>query len=188
MSSKSEQNPVGKVFGARVREARKQRGWSQRELAERVGVDRLTVTKIEQGGTRADVRLSELLAFSSVLGVAPVHMLTPLDDDELMEITPGLPPAPAKRVRAWIRGWLPTRGMAAFEFVAGLPESEQRELIEQAITQDMDPLSRALMAREISESVDTALEEVRIYVRRTEGSKPMADPQAARGKHAGEEE
>lgn len=64
------------IFGRRVGEIRRVRGLSQAELAKRIGVDRTTLNKIENG-SRADVSISQLFAFAEALGVAPVHLLTP---------------------------------------------------------------------------------------------------------------
>ncbi|MFN8520311.1 MAG: helix-turn-helix domain-containing protein [Chloroflexota bacterium] len=40
------------MLGAAVRMCRRQRGWSQRELEERSGVDQTTVSRIERGRVR----------------------------------------------------------------------------------------------------------------------------------------
>jgi transcriptional regulator with XRE-family HTH domain len=43
--------PVGQTIPERLRQKRRLKGWGQRELAERLGVDRCTVTGWELGGT-----------------------------------------------------------------------------------------------------------------------------------------
>lgn len=53
-------------FGARVREVRLSNKWTQRQLAEALGVDASAVSRIEQG-TRA-VRLAEAAAIADALG------------------------------------------------------------------------------------------------------------------------
>ena len=52
--------------GEGVSEARRARGWSQSELAERAGVSRPTVARIEAG---QQVRLATLEAVAQVLGL-----------------------------------------------------------------------------------------------------------------------
>ncbi len=75
---------MAETFAARVREVRNRRGWSQRELAERVTaagrpMNASAVTKIE-GGTQG-VSLNDALVLAAVLGVAPIHMIVPMDGD-----------------------------------------------------------------------------------------------------------
>jgi hypothetical protein len=45
-----------------------------------------------------------VLAIAAALDCAPVHLLAPIKEEELVEVTPGLPPATAAAVREWIRG------------------------------------------------------------------------------------
>lgn len=40
---------AGRLLGSRIREARAGRGWTQRELAERVGATPATIAKVERG-------------------------------------------------------------------------------------------------------------------------------------------
>ncbi len=84
---------MAETFAARVREVRNRRGWSQRELAERVTaagrpMNASAVTKIE-GGTQG-VSLNDALVLAAVLGVAPIHMIVPMDGD--LPPVEGLPP------------------------------------------------------------------------------------------------
>lgn len=51
-----------------VQRYRAERGWSQEELAERSGVNRVTVSRIETG-TASNIRKSTLTALASALGV-----------------------------------------------------------------------------------------------------------------------
>lgn len=48
--------------GAPVRRLRNQRGWTQEELAKRVGVARATIARIETGNRRPSLALLEQLA------------------------------------------------------------------------------------------------------------------------------
>ncbi len=57
------------IMGEKIALARRQRGWSQEELADRVGVSRQSVSKWESGGSIPDlervVRLAEILEVST---------------------------------------------------------------------------------------------------------------------------
>lgn len=57
--------------GGQVRAMRQRRGWSQRELADRVGVGRMVISRIERGEGRLDLELLERIAivFGVPLGV-----------------------------------------------------------------------------------------------------------------------
>jgi transcriptional regulator with XRE-family HTH domain len=59
---------AARLLGARVRIARLERRWSLQELAERVGVTRLTIHKVEQGDL--SVKLGTALEAAALLGVA----------------------------------------------------------------------------------------------------------------------
>ncbi|CPR83082.1 prophage regulatory ptotein [Mycobacteroides abscessus subsp. abscessus] len=54
-------------FGERVRDFRIERGWTQRQLAERLSLDASAVSRLEQG-TRA-IRLGEAAQIAEVLGI-----------------------------------------------------------------------------------------------------------------------
>jgi transcriptional regulator with XRE-family HTH domain len=125
MSAPKSHLTPAEVFGRRVREARERRGWNQREAAERLAVDRTTLNKIEMG-SRGDVSISQLFTFANVLGIAPVHLLTPRADDLDVEITRGGPVMSPSDARRWIRGALP-EGADPLEWLLDLPRDEQRE-------------------------------------------------------------
>ncbi len=55
--------------GAAVKRLRDARGWSQRELARRVGVARNTVARIETGNRRPSLALLERLARTFKVGM-----------------------------------------------------------------------------------------------------------------------
>jgi len=44
---------IKKLFGEKVRKARKELGWSQADLAERFGCNQKTISNIERGVTEA---------------------------------------------------------------------------------------------------------------------------------------
>ena len=62
---------TARLLGARVRLARRERHWTLRELAERVGVTHVTMRKVEQG----DLTVALGIAFeaAAVLGVPLFH-------------------------------------------------------------------------------------------------------------------
>lgn len=62
---------AAKLFGARVRLARRERRWTLQELADRVGVSHVTMRKIERG----DLTVALGLAFeaAAVVGVPLFH-------------------------------------------------------------------------------------------------------------------
>lgn len=62
---------------ATIKELRAQRGWRQVDLAERLGVDPLTVARWEQGEFAPDVPTLRLMAIT--FGVAPRAIDVPLD-------------------------------------------------------------------------------------------------------------
>jgi len=49
-------------FGARLRKLRKQRGWTQFEMAERLGLDRSYVAEIEEGKRNVCLMNIEVIA------------------------------------------------------------------------------------------------------------------------------
>jgi transcriptional regulator with XRE-family HTH domain len=65
---------LGEWVGAQIRTRRTARGWSQATLAERAGLGRITVTRIEVG--TQDASLTTLAALAKALGV-PVRSLLP---------------------------------------------------------------------------------------------------------------
>lgn len=61
------------AIGARIKRLRQERGWTQRELAERSGIDPATMNQIETGVRAPDVVTIDSLADS--LGVPPSALL-----------------------------------------------------------------------------------------------------------------
>lgn len=57
------------LFGEAVRAERQERGWTQQELAEKVGLGRPSIANIELGYQR--VLLSDVFAFAEALQVRP---------------------------------------------------------------------------------------------------------------------
>jgi transcriptional regulator with XRE-family HTH domain len=63
-------------FGANVRAARLERGWTQEDLAHKTGLASVQVSRIERG--RREVRLTTLLRLLRALDVPPDRLLAGL--------------------------------------------------------------------------------------------------------------
>ncbi len=96
------------VVARRVRELREARGWSARELAERIldlgykGLDRGVLANLETG-RRESVTVDELAALALALDMTPPDLLEPPSHDGPLAVTPSHE-ASAADVRAWWRG------------------------------------------------------------------------------------
>jgi transcriptional regulator with XRE-family HTH domain len=113
----SESPTPSALVGARMRELRDGRGWSAQRLADelaQVGIkwDRSIVANLESG-RRASVSVEELLALAYVFGVAPVHLLVPVDERPY-PIVP-TDEYPTSRVRAWVRGEQSLKGERTYD-------------------------------------------------------------------------
>lgn len=114
------------VFGRQVRGSRQRRHWSQQVLADLVNEatgwnwKQTTVGKVENG-TRA-VTVEEMLVVAAILGVAPVHLLTPREDDDEFLFAGLSMRAPV--ARAWMRGEEPLPGQNRRFFFSEVPDSE----------------------------------------------------------------
>ncbi|MBW2662415.1 MAG: helix-turn-helix domain-containing protein [Deltaproteobacteria bacterium] len=64
---------IYKIFGLKLRDARKKSGLTQVDLADRVGLSRTSITNIEKG--RQGIPLHMLLQLASAVGVQPVGLL-----------------------------------------------------------------------------------------------------------------
>jgi transcriptional regulator with XRE-family HTH domain len=166
MSSELERQHPGQVFGRRVEEARKRRGWTQEQLASelrRLGckASRSTIAKIEGRGQRATyAKLEDLFAFSAALGVPPVHLIVPLEDETTVMLTPRIRlPAPA--ARAWIRGQLLALPMVPDVDPRELPETELVRAIEQQLSRGADPITLQLVGDKIRAEARRIANEIR---------------------------
>jgi transcriptional regulator with XRE-family HTH domain len=70
-------------FGARVRQLRNDRGWSQEELADRAGLHRTYIGSIERG--EQNISLANIEKLAATLGVSLAELFEPFTD---------VPPAP----------------------------------------------------------------------------------------------
>jgi transcriptional regulator with XRE-family HTH domain len=110
-----EHTEPGVIFGRRVAQVRRHHGWTQAELAKRMSdlgwnVDQAAIARIEskKPSTRAqNVRLAEVLALAAALGVSPLFLFLPIEDNEEVKIA-GLR-LRAWEVREWVRGLRPLR-------------------------------------------------------------------------------
>ncbi len=62
------QKPTGSVVGASIRRLRIDRGWTQNDLARRIGIDPVSVSKYERG--RYEPTLRVLIDFADAFGVS----------------------------------------------------------------------------------------------------------------------
>lgn len=123
------------MLASRLKVIRGRRGLTVQELAKlcvEQGASDLTATTIyniesgrpdDSGKRRRRVTVEELMALATVLEVAPVHLLIPLDDNEAYEVTPGREVS-AVVMRDFIRGVEPLDGMDFRRFFAEVPEKE----------------------------------------------------------------
>jgi transcriptional regulator with XRE-family HTH domain len=84
------------IAARRIREARIERKWTVKQLAERcakAGADQLTAAVITNLESRRkpsrEVTLDEILALAQVLEVPPVQLMTPVSHGELLQVVPG---------------------------------------------------------------------------------------------------
>lgn len=108
---------VGDLVVARLKEARRIRGWSTIQLAERLaaaGAPRLTANilqNLEAGRRQQAVLVDELLVLALVLGIPGEFFLAPRDGERL-RLLPGITPDRAEFL-SWFRGQQPSPGADA---------------------------------------------------------------------------
>jgi transcriptional regulator with XRE-family HTH domain len=101
---------AGIAFAERLKQVRTRKGWSQAALSERLNelgypMNRVTLAKIETGGTRArNVTLEEVFAISYALGVSPLFMSVPYSPESRLQVVPVLRPSTPLVARAWLAG------------------------------------------------------------------------------------
>lgn len=172
MSYESERQRPGQIFGRRVEEWRRRRGWTQEQLAAKLReleypMVRATVAKIEGRGSRAaNARLEDVLAFALALGVAPVHLIVPDDDEAALAIAPNRPEL-APVARAWIRGDWPLGDADANAYLTDETPDSRRERAAE-LTKDRTPLQRAILPEMLVHT--RAIHEPEVHARRREES------------------
>ena len=145
---------VSTAVAARIREARKRRGWSAGELAERCAragfpMSKAVLANIESGrpgpdgARRRDVTVDELLAFASVLDVAPVFLMGLPEGSAGVKITASTAVSDQDQLLMWIRGDQPLPGAdsrlyftAALEQMPMLDSTRVIEELRRAVLQD----------------------------------------------------
>lgn len=70
--------PVYVSFGEAVKTRRLERGWTQTDLADKVGMSRTSVTNIEIGRQR--ILLSDLFDFARAFGIAPKTLFSSVQE------------------------------------------------------------------------------------------------------------
>ena len=75
-----EEPDVKSLFGQRVRQLRKVRGWSQEMFAHQVGLDRSYMGGVERG--ERNVSLENICLIAKALGVAPGELFERWQADE----------------------------------------------------------------------------------------------------------
>jgi transcriptional regulator with XRE-family HTH domain len=110
-------SPVSVVV-ANVRRIRRKRGSTAQQLADRLAevgweIGRIGVAKLE-GGHRKTVTIDNLYALAVALNVSPLSLLTPVDDTEVVAVTP-TQSASGEQVSFWVAGESPLRRL-------GLPD------------------------------------------------------------------
>ena len=69
-----------KLLGARLLAARRRQGWKQKELAAKVGIHPVTLSRIEHG-TMPGVTLQVIATLADALGISVDHLLGRKDSD-----------------------------------------------------------------------------------------------------------
>lgn len=91
-------------------------------------LNRHVIANIESG-RRESISVDELFVLARALGVAPVHLLVPVDDDAHMATTPS-ETAVARHVRRWVTGDQPWAGSDAETYWSEAPPGWRDRLAE----------------------------------------------------------
>lgn len=117
-----------KTLAYRIRNTRRARGLTAEQLAQRVtqhGFPRTRgdIARIENEH-RGDIGITEWLAISAALNVAPIHLLIPIEyENDHYQITP-IQAVPVSDARAWTRGHHPLSPDAIRDYVSQTPVHE----------------------------------------------------------------
>jgi transcriptional regulator with XRE-family HTH domain len=120
---------LDEVVAAQVKTAREHKRWKQSDLAARLvelgftGWRQSKVAKLENGDTKR-LSVEELVALAAALGVQPIHLLTPADDEALVEVAPKLTLS-ALATRQWLRGVAPLSDDDGTSYFAGVLTPER---------------------------------------------------------------
>ena len=136
MAESDPSRTAGQWTAKLLRAVRKQRGWTQQKLAERLGenglpMDRATIAKIEQGGTRAtNLPLEDLLALAVALGVNPIELFVPREDSQILKV--GQTNIGSVQARSWLRQREPLREADSKVYWREVPDDEWQRIVELA--------------------------------------------------------
>ena len=120
------------VIGRQVAKFRGRLGWSAAALAgelQKAGIqwERPDVTKLERG-LRKSVTVDQALALAEVLNVGLVHLIVPPDENDAPYRVTAEVTESSFRVRCWVRGLFPLRGVPLVgdvgKFWATVPDEE----------------------------------------------------------------
>jgi hypothetical protein len=126
---------------------------------------RESLSKLESG--RYGVSINDVFALAAALGLNPVHLLTPLEDDATVAVTNRVL-LPAKNVRAWIRGDVQMPMVLDIDW-SQVPPSELRLAVEEWLEEQVGGrLARALMKEEFEAAVSRHVELLRKPPKREE--------------------
>lgn len=135
-------------------------------------LSRATLSKIEnETSTRANASIEDLLALSAALDVPPVHLLAPLRDDEIVQVTKTLQ-VTAPLARVWIRGRTHLRHLLG---VGNSPE-DVLAFLSQLPADEFRLAARAMGLDE--DQVDDAAWGVRRRQSPWPGGRPLTKPQS----------
>lgn len=92
-------------MGAKMKELRKARGWSQTELGERLGIQKSAVSKYERGAI-TKFSQEQIQEIADVFGVSPAVLFGYSEDEiemnELVKRVRNLPPDRVRQVIAFL--------------------------------------------------------------------------------------
>lgn len=80
------------MVGAKLRKLRKEKGWTQKQLEERTGIDQKNISSYEAGKLKASGRTLQKFAqafeieVSELMGENPAHAALALEDEELLQL------------------------------------------------------------------------------------------------------
>lgn len=132
--------PARVLFARQVRRVRQLRGYTQAELAARltrVGLrtQQPAVARIEKGSRGLAVTLDEVFAFALALGVSPLSLITPPDDDPAGVMVATDVVTTAEHMRDWLIGNEPPPGVPIAEWLELLSPAARRRYGNPAIRQ-----------------------------------------------------
>ena len=141
---KAESPTPSQVVAIELPKIRKRIGLTAEDVAKRVRLhggklDRAAVSKIENG--LRDVSLDEAIALAVALGISPLHLFIPRDDEAWVRVTPA-EHVPAATARRWIRGTTPLKGQDDRVYRTEVPESEWKA-VDTRISDAKDAVDRA---------------------------------------------